>query len=67
MKTKTISNENHTEGTRILQVAQTVFSFVTNMGWNNKVSSSNTPRNFLDDVRSLYGCFLSSVPTSLRF
>lgn len=28
MKTKTINNENHTEGTRLLRVAQTVFSLL---------------------------------------
>lgn len=37
------------------------------MGWDNKVSSSKTSWNFLDDVRSLDGCFLPSILTSLRF
>lgn len=50
-----ISNEKHTEGTRILQAAETVFSSVTNMGWN-KFSLGRTSVEFLDDLGFLMVC-----------
>lgn len=47
---KPISNEKHTEGTRILQAAEIVFSSVTNTGWNNKFSLSRTSGKLLADL-----------------